>query len=701
MSWVLHRNELGNSQKHTYYSTTMKHLFTLLLACLPIIAVTAQTPPAPNLALHLDGKDNNVRTGIGIINAPWTLETWIKGDDNSWKDLEVIFGGGEYSELNITDNLPLVIVKGRLHSTKADLWSKEVLDNQWHHVALTCDGSVTRLYLDGEVADSKPLAVSVLPGALGVNESAPSAFGGLLDEVRIWHTSLPAEIIREWMYKPITPAHPQFKTLTAYYNFDDGLDDSSTNWTGRGDQAYHLRNGRIDYKGTLPMAHTVVNNNPEFATPSRPQELFNAVVVESEWDADQATQGDQILKLRIAVTGEQAPLRLTELVLDLSQLTSISDLSQVHIYYTGNKARSNTRTELFGTGKAPKGKMRFKAPNGAVELMPGINYILVTADIADKAVVGNKIKMSVPSFKLNKTSYIPEVSTGQIEKRITCNSTNNPNIVKVLQWNVWHGGVHVGDDGRSRIIDLLKASNADIITMQEGYGGQQRFCDSLGYHIQTPSSQDNLVLFSRYPLTAIPTAKTFNSNPAMITLPNGRQLLLNACWLRYAYRPEYSCNYPNTGHDPRIWVAEDSTLALADMQHILEKDTKPYLPDEDTPVILGGDFNSCSHLDWTQAAAPLHFGYGPVPFPTTRYLQEEGYKDSFREINPNEVLRPEGTFAVIYGQLQVSRIDFLFYKGKGIKAIASKIVKTTPEIDDVWASDHAAVLTTFEVIPGK
>jgi len=134
------------------------------------------------------------------------------------------------------------------------------------------------------------------------------------------------------------------------------------------------------------------------------------------------------------------------------------------------------------------------------------------------------------------------------------------------------------------------------------------------------------------------------------------------------------------------------------MQHIMEKDTKPYLTDDDTPIIIGGDFNSCSHLDWTQAAAPIHFGYGPVPFPISQYMQDEGFKDSFREINPDEVARPEGTFAVIYGQLQVSRIDFLYYKGKNIKAVSSKIVKTAPEIDDVWASDHAAVLTVFDIM---
>ena len=114
----------------------MKHIIIFLFAYLFVIPVTAQQS-SQNLALHLDGKDNNVRTGIGYLNGSWTLEAWVKGDDNSWKEQEVIFGGGEYSLTNRADYLPLVIKNGRLHSTWPDLWSKEVLDDQWHHVALS------------------------------------------------------------------------------------------------------------------------------------------------------------------------------------------------------------------------------------------------------------------------------------------------------------------------------------------------------------------------------------------------------------------------------------------------------------------------------------------------------------------------------------------------------------------------------------
>ena len=68
---------------------------------------------------------------------------------------------------------------------------------------------------------------------------------------------------------------------------------------------------------------------------------------------------------------------------------------------------------------------------------------------------------------------------------------------------------------------------------------------------------------------------------------------------------------PNIGHNTSVWVAEDALRGLADIQHIMEKDTKPYLTDDDTPIIIGGDFNSCSHLDWIQAAAHHTFRICP------------------------------------------------------------------------------------------
>ena len=113
-------------------------------------------------------------------------------------------------------------------------------------------------------------------------------------------------------------------------------------------------------------------------------------------------------------------------------------------------------------------------------------------------------------------------------------------------------------------------------------------------------------------------------------------------------------------------------------------------------MIVGGDFNTFSHQDWTKEAAGIHFGYGPVDFPTSHTMMDYGFTDSYREKNPNEVTHPGGTWAVSMGFLN-SRIDFIYYKGDHITTQASKIIRNPKEIDDVWPGDHAAVLSTFRL----
>jgi endonuclease/exonuclease/phosphatase family metal-dependent hydrolase len=196
--------------------------------------------------------------------------------------------------------------------------------------------------------------------------------------------------------------------------------------------------------------------------------------------------------------------------------------------------------------------------------------------------------------------------------------------------------------------------------------------------------------------------QSFQSTLAAIELPIGQRLLVASWWLRYAHQPGYADGqYYQPGHDTAGWVAEDERLSTAEAANILNLDVEPALAsfgDATLPVIIGGDFNSGSDLDWTKAAARWHGGYGPVPLPTSRLMRERGFTDTFRERNPDEGARPEGTFAVIYGHLQHSRIDYIYHRGRRMRAVASKIVRTPPEIDFVWPSDHAAVVTTFELL---
>lgn len=656
-----------------------------------------------NLSVRLDGVDNNLRIGMDTLRHYWTLEAWIKADPAEWKELEVIVGGGEYAKQNISDHWPLTIKQGHLYNAGADLQAGILPVGQWVHIAASCNGKYVALFLNGKEVARKDTVTSILPGTIGVDESSETVFGGEIDEVRIWGTGLGERELSSWMNRKITPKHPAFNSLKGYYTFDDWADDMSVNWAGKGRQSHHLRNGRVKQYGTAALAVAIENDNPAFQQPPQAQQLFNAVVHANEWDADQGKRDYQMLKLRITVDGEKKPLALKELKLNLSACTSLNDIDKVHVYHIGQMPRSQQRVELVGKGTSPEQQMVFKFPDKkAVMLQPGANYFLVTFDVNAQARLGNRLQATVPSIRLNGKHYVPAVDSSCLDVEITAANVSNavathqPKVLKVLQWNIWHGGIHLGKEGRERVIELIKETNADIILMQEAYGAQQMIADSLGYYLQTPSSDANLALFSRYPLEKIATEYPFQSNPAKVTLPGGKQICVNDCWLRYAYRPEYTCAYTNQGMNPDEWVAEDSLLALEDARYILEKDIQPYV-NKDTPIIIAGDFNSCSHLDWTQRAASLHYGYAAEKLPTSRYMLEQGFSDSFRELHPDEVKRPEGTFAVILGNLQTARIDFIYYnKEKGLKPLSSKIVRTTAEIDDVWPSDHAAVLTTFE-----
>lgn len=674
--------------------------FLLFASLFLYLTETGAQSSQENRALLLDGKDNNVCIGIGIIEAPWTMEAWIKGDDNEWKDSEVIIGGGEYSNISYVDKEPLQIKNGRLHSPKAGLWSPALLDDQWHHAAVSCDGKSSYLFLDGQLVDRKDTAVTILPGSIGTDNSPETVFGGCIDEVRIWTEAVPGSLIKQWMNQPLRASHPHIKSLKGYYPFDEVVDESAVNWMGKGYRPYHVRNYRYDYKKEFPLAHTIANDNPAFGGEDYPQEVLNAVVIDSEWDVEQGSSENQILKLRIAVRGNQKPLHLNELSLDFSETSSIQDISGIHIYYAGDKAKSKVRTPLFNTSSVkPRQKITLKAKKDAFELKQGINYILVTADIKPDAQTGNTVKIKVPSIKLNGKGYLPESSEGMVEQKIIANNKENLNHLRVLQWNIWHGGVRLGNTKADNVIELINGINPDIVTMQEGYGSQEKIAQAAGMFLQTPAPDQNLALFSRYPMTKQPSSNNFRSNPAIIKLPNGREILVNGCWLRYAYRPDYTGTFPERNHNTEGWIKEDSIVPMADVGEIIEKDTNPVRTSQDMPVIIAGDFNSCSHLDWTKAAAPLHYGYGPVDFPTSRFMYEKGYRDSFREVNPDEVKYPGGTYANIFGHLHNSRIDFIYYSGKGIKPVTSKTIRTAPEIDDVWPSDHEAVVTVFEVLP--
>jgi endonuclease/exonuclease/phosphatase family metal-dependent hydrolase len=57
------------------------------------------------------------------------------------------------------------------------------------------------------------------------------------------------------------------------------------------------------------------------------------------------------------------------------------------------------------------------------------------------------------------------------------------------------------------------------------------------------------------------------------------------------------------------------------------------------PLIVAGDFNCPSHLDYIEETKDLHHGW-VVEWPATKMLADAGLTDSYRELYPNVTQNP-------------------------------------------------------------
>lgn len=260
--------------------------------------------------------------------------------------------------------------------------------------------------------------------------------------------------------------------------------------------------------------------------------------------------------------------------------------------------------------------------------------------------------------------------------------------LKVQTWNIWHGGKRFGENvGVQRVIDVLKDYNADIIGLVETYGSGTKIAESLGYYYYLISS--NLSIMSRYPIARVIKYKNgFLSGSAEINLGNGESILFTNLWIDYLPGLDYNI-------DVEEFLAEDKKrrqTELSDIMSSLKNEQKSAIAH-----VVAGDFNSGSHLDWTEETRSIHYGL-KIDWGTSKLMMEKGYVDSFRELHPDPLMvqgitwSPLMNYSSEHKRGNRDRIDFIYYKGKNIMPVDSKVIDNYGKS---WPSDHASVLTTF------
>lgn len=269
--------------------------------------------------------------------------------------------------------------------------------------------------------------------------------------------------------------------------------------------------------------------------------------------------------------------------------------------------------------------------------------------------------------------------------------------VSIMTWNIWHGGLH-GDKENDflkdtsntlNVLKVIEQENPDILFMQETYCCGMDIAKQSGYQYSWRGSS-NLSIHSKYPIIdTINLFRPFNSHGAVIDVDGEKVLCLNI-WLHYL--PDYFHDVKRMSPDSLI-IGEGETR-LKEITAILS--SVDSLEERlGFPIIIGGDFNSGSHLDWVESTKKSHYNK-VIEWPVSKMMVDHGFIDSFRAVNPDPTKTLDGTWGFLSDDIISDRIDFIYYKGENLSARHSKIVMDDP-IGGFFNSDHRAILTEFDL----
>lgn len=114
---------------------------------------------------------------------------------------------------------------------------------QWNHWTFTKNATTSwmRIYLNGvlwAIGNGKAKPISILNMVLGKDASLANNYKGKVNEFTIWDKELVLTDVQSIMNKPITPTHPLYSNLMAYYKMTEGagltINDTKNSATSTG-----------------------------------------------------------------------------------------------------------------------------------------------------------------------------------------------------------------------------------------------------------------------------------------------------------------------------------------------------------------------------------------------------------------------------------------------------------------------------------
>lgn len=306
---------------------------------------------------------------------------------------------------------------------------------------------------------------------------------------------------------------------------------------------------------------------------------------------------------------------------------------------------------------------------------------------------------------------------------VTLSATDTPaesDDLRVMVWNVLHGANDV-TNGAEKTLKIIREVNPGIVLLQESYdiNGERPklgewLAGELGWN-QHQAESTHLCVLTPLEIDATFLHHEWHGVGARLRDPAGRELLAWSTWIDYRSFVTYTLRDTPEINDEDLLAGERvgsnrQQQADAIISHL--RDTGQL--SADIPLLVGGDWNCPSHLDWTVDAARVYKRRRPLPLPVSIAMQSAGFTDTFRELYPNPVQRPGITWSPMYrtkgeGDEQVEqgfdRIDRLYLKNPlkhgtpwELRPVTGHVLpllwedESIPIVEREFPSDHGALV---------
>ena len=226
--------------------------------------------------------------------------------------------------------------------------------------------------------------------------------------------------------------------------------------------------------------------------------------------------------------------------------------------------------------------------------------------------------------------------------------------MRVLVWNVLHGANDVVE-GAEKALAVIRESKADLVLMQESYDidGERPLlgawlAEQLGWN-QWQADSPHLCILTRFEITERFTHEPWHAVGARLVDDRGRDFIAWSIWIDYRdYITTKLRDTPDITDGDLLESEFVRSQRLPQAQRIIAQlETLGHL-DLSIPLLVGGDWNTPSHLDWTVDTSRVYKRRRAIDLPVSLAMADAGFIDTFRTVHPNPVQRPGLTWSPMY-----------------------------------------------------